>query len=413
MEPLWKTLSVLGAVFAVLVLCVAVLLLFGALGLPILLLLALGYSCVLQAFLQYRAGRQNELLFLLSGAAESGTPLAPALRAYLRDRPEEGWRAFWSALLLFFVLPGYYWVWHRRHSYDRKLERVARSLDQGAPLHEALRTEPGVASPATALAVAVGESTGRLALSLRRSAEGPVTASIVWVETLPRLLYPVALLFVLGAVGTFWMVYLLPRMEHIFHEFGVELPLLTQYVIAAGAFLRNGQVIVTLKVVVALVILALVMPGLRWYFPVVGRLYRMSVQSRLLQMLGVLLEAGKPLPEALAVLAASGAFRLPVMQRLDRARALVTQGEALPDALHRTGLLPVRMIPLVRTAERAHNLPWALGEMGNTLAARTTWLTRRLSLAVFSIAVVAVGVLVGLLVGGMFLPLVKLLTEMS
>ena len=85
------------------------------------------YGWMLFAFLQYRRGRQDELLHVLSTAVEAEAPLAAALWTYLEDRPRGWLREFWVATLLFFVLPGYYWIWHRRHSYDQKVARVARS----------------------------------------------------------------------------------------------------------------------------------------------------------------------------------------------------------------------------------------------------------------------------------------------
>jgi type II secretory pathway component PulF len=102
-----------------------------------------------------------------------------------------------------------------------------------------------------------------------------------------------------------------------------------------------------------------------------------------------------------------------VRRRLGEAHAAVCRGEALADVLYGAGLLPRNAIPLVRAAEAARNVPWALAELGEQMAGRAGRAARRASLLVFSAAVAAVGVLVGALVLGMFLPLVKLLTEMA
>src|SRR6267154_866736 len=75
-----------------------------AYGVPFVFLLLLVYGWMLFAYLHYRQGRQEEMMQLLSAAAESQAPLAPALWAYLRDRPHGLLREFWVALLLFFVV---------------------------------------------------------------------------------------------------------------------------------------------------------------------------------------------------------------------------------------------------------------------------------------------------------------------
>ena len=43
---------------------------------------------------------------------------------YLSDRPQGQMRELWVALLLFFVAPGYYWFWHRRHCFDSKVAQL-------------------------------------------------------------------------------------------------------------------------------------------------------------------------------------------------------------------------------------------------------------------------------------------------
>ena len=97
----------------------------------LLLVVSLMYGWMLVAYFHYRQGRQNEFLHLLTTAVETDAPLAPAVRAYLEDRPHGWLREFWVAVLLFFVVPGYYWIWHRRHSYDQKVAAVAHRLEQG------------------------------------------------------------------------------------------------------------------------------------------------------------------------------------------------------------------------------------------------------------------------------------------
>src|SRR5947209_8473517 len=121
-ERSWKPVAIVGTVFSILVLT-AVLLFGGLLGLLPLLFLAAVYGWIAFAFLHYRQCRQEELLQVLSSAAEANLPLAPAVSVYLRDRPQGKLREFWVALLLFFVLPGYYWFWYRRASFDRKIEQ--------------------------------------------------------------------------------------------------------------------------------------------------------------------------------------------------------------------------------------------------------------------------------------------------
>ncbi len=382
-------------------------------GLPLLLLLLLVYGWMLSAYLHYRQGRQDELLHFLSTAAESQAPLAPALWSYLHDRPQGALREFWIALLLFFVFPGYYWVWHRRHSYDQKVARVAYFLEMGDSLPNALRASPGVVSRDMVLAVQVGQYTGRLALFLRSSL--PRRLAPVWLEMLPRLLYPLLLFLFLSSILGFWMTFLLPKMERIFADFDQNLPEATQQLMDFGDLLSDAMTLVPLVLLSIATLAAALFASstLRWYLPGIARFYRRHVQSHLLRMLAVLLEGGKPVPEALAVLADSEGFAPVVQRRLHAVRRRIEQGEPLAESLRRGGLLPASMVPLVQAAECVQNLPWALAELGETLADRTVRALRRFSQFIFPVVVVALGVLVGFVVLGMFMPLIDLLTRLG
>jgi type IV pilus assembly protein PilC len=384
---------------------------FGPPGGLLFLLLLLFYGWMVQTFVRYRTSRQEELLFLLATTIDQGAPLAPALHAYLGDRREKGWRAFWAGLLLFFVFPGYYWLWHRRHSYDQKLRRVANRLEMGDPLPQALLAEPGVASGTTVLALAVGEASGRPAVALKRLRDSSLGS--LWIETVPRLFYPLLLLLFLNGLLTFWLLFLYPRMERMYLEFGTSLPALTQAVADVGTFLFDSFGPFGLWVLLLLMVLPIYSPTIRWYYPLLGRVYRLNVQSQVLKMLGVLLEAGKPASQSIRVLVESGALPWVAERRLERAEAHIDQGQSLADALRRVGLLSVQVSPLIAAAQRANNLPWAMTELGTTLASRATWLARRLSLGLFSVAVISISVLVGLFVIAMFLPLIKLILELS
>jgi len=385
----------------------------GQWSLPVLLVVGLFYGWVLSAFFYYRYGRQDEFLHLLTTATEADAPLAPALRAYLDDRPLSPLRDAWAALLLFFVLPGYYWLWYKRNNFDAKVARVAGYLEQGCSLSGALEASPGVVPRHTIVAAAVGESTGRLATCLRDSTQGRF--GTLWLEVLPRVLYPLLLLFFIAGLIFFWMIMLLPRMVRIFLEFDMELPDLTIRLIGLGDWLADDGWIVYLAFFAfgLLVVLLILSSTLRWYCPVVGRFYRRSIQSRVLHLLAVVLEAGKTVPQAFELLAKTEYFSGVVRDRLEHVGLRVEQGEPLADSMRRGQLLSPAMVPLVRAAETVRNLPWVLRELGDTLNNNLIRRIRRISVTLAPLILIVIGGLVGFMVVGMFLPLIEMITSLS
>lgn len=381
-------------------------------GLPLAMIVVLFYGWMVYAFLRYRQGRQDEFLHFLAATVEAQAPLAPAVDAYLRDRPQGPLRELFVMGLMLFVVPGYYWVWHQRHTFDRRIGQLAELLREGYSLPEALGAVPGVASRETIMLAALGQRTDQLALCLRHTSQSRYAA--LWLETLPRLLYPLALLLFMTAILFFWMTFIFPRMQRIFREFDAEMPALTRWLADSWDVVSDHRALVGLGFLAALALLSLLIGSVtaRWYCPGLGRLYRRHIQGQVLRLLGLLLDAGKTVPEALGLLADSGYFAGIVRHRLQAARGRVEQGEPLAASLRRSGLVPATIVPLVQAAEGIRNLPWALAELGEHLGNRTLRAVGRISLFVSPVTVLAVGIVVGCMVIGMFLPLVELIERL-
>jgi type IV pilus assembly protein PilC len=414
----WRISALVSSATACGALLVAVLMYLG-LGYPsLLMLLGLAgvYGCLIFAYWHYRDCRQEEFLQVLAAAADAQAPLAPALWAYLHDRPSGGLREAWVFVVLFFVLPGYYWLWYSGSSFDRKVERVAGLLEEGHSLHGALVLTPGVASSTTRLAVALGEETGQLSLCLR-AFRSPARSRLagLWLELVPRIAYPLVLLLVISGILAFWAIFLAPKYQVIFRSFKLSLPQETwrTFVLADLAERYAWVLVLAVAACAALLVVLLISPGVRWYFPVVGRLYRGYVASQILQALAFLLQVGQPAPHALYVLSTSDSFVGGAWQRMQTARRRIEQGEPLAESLRAAWLLPRAMVPLLHTAERAGNLPWALAEIADVLGQRAVRRVQRFSLVFFPVPIVGVGVIVGVVVIGFFQPLITLIEGLT
>jgi type IV pilus assembly protein PilC len=129
-------------------------------------------------------------------------------------------------------------------------------------------------------------------------------------------------------------------------------------------------------------------------------------------MLAMLLRTGHTVPDALALLSSLPIGR-PTRMRLEAARQRVSQGEPLAEGLLDAGLLTNAMAPLVHAAQRAGNLPWALAELADTIYQRTVRAIQRVMQVIFPLTVICLGLVVGFFVIALFMPLIKLITELS
>jgi type IV pilus assembly protein PilC len=133
----------------------------------------------------------------------------------------------------------------------------------------------------------------------------------------------------------------------------------------------------------------------------------------MLQALSFLIKVETPAPQALAEIAEAGYFVWPARRRLLKARRRVEQGESLADSLRRGRVVSAAMVPLLKAAERAGNLPWTLAELAESVAQRTLVRARRLSLAAFPVPIIALGLVVGFIWLAIFIPVITMLQEVG
>lgn len=416
MDSTWNTFKLFAAIVVSIVMLLALgigLVLAGVIpSLPVLLFLALFIGWLAHAYLRYRSLRQDELLQVLATAAEVQMPMPAAIRAYVHDRPQESILGGWDILLLF-LFPPAYWLWHQRHSFDVRANHLAESIEDGLPLPDALVAAGGVASRDACVAAAVGQSSGKLAECLRRADRD--RAAIAWLEIVPRLLYPLMLLFFVLGITAFMVKAIMPRIVRIFQDFNISLPSVTQSMLdsASSADRWWGPTVLIILAVIAVISALIASPAIRWWFPGIRRVYRSDVQGLVLRMLGPLLEAGRSIPDALGVLSGAADWPPFVRKKLDRTRSIVESGQPLSAALKQTQLMPASMSPLIDAAERANTLPWALTQLGELLAGRAARWVRRASVIIGPLLVGAIGVVTAVIILGIFYPLIVLITRLS
>ncbi|MBX7105002.1 MAG: type II secretion system F family protein [Gemmataceae bacterium] len=377
---------------------------------PLFLLMTLVYAWLADTYLRYRHARQQELLHVLATTTGIGLPLPAALRAYLHDRPKAWFYRFNVGMLLhIFVAPFYYFIWHKNRSFDTRIGRLADNIESGQKLSEALRETPALASADTRIAAVVGEESGQLAKSLRATSRPQFNSA--WFELIPRLTYPLILLGAISLIVGYLLVYIIPRIQRIFLDFKQKTPDVLRWLVdGASWFVHFAWLLIPgLAVLLAIAILPCFSSRVRWYLPLVGRLYRWEIQGIVLRGLSQFIAVNRPATDALSLLAERTDLPAVVRDQLGRATRRVGRGEPLAPSLHAVGLLPGSMVPLVVTSERLNSLATTLAELGELQAGRAIRFARRASMILSILGILAVGGIVCFVVLAVFYPLVVLI----
>jgi len=249
------------------------------------------------------------------------------------------------------------------------LGRVRELVRNGAPLANALQTEPKSFSRLYIGLIRAGEAGGDLARTLERLAGLLERQRSMASAVQSAMIYPAILL--VAAIGSIMLLLtqVLPQFVPLFAQNGATLPPSTAFLLATGNAVSAYGLYALLALGAAALAArqALQKPATRlaadkWLLrlPVIGGLQREILAARLARTLGMLLSNGVPLLGALAIVqdvmgnqAAQNAVRT--------AAESVKTGQGLAPALAKAEVFPTRLVHLLRLGEATAQLgPLAL-----------------------------------------------------
>lgn len=306
------------------------------------------------------------------------------------------------------------------HEVAQVLASVVDRLQQGQSLGQAMRAHPKAFSTLLMASIEASARTGHTAQALRQHA-----AYLAWVEGMrdklvSAAIYPAILVSASVLVILFLTVFVVPRFAEIYEGMGGDLPWLS------GALLRLGVLIgehpwVMLSVLVGAVValvLASRLPRVRalvaewvWRLPVVGERLRLVELATLYRTLGLLLQAGVPVMQALE--ASRELVGRSLRLALDQATVSVSQGARLSDSFERHALTTPVSLRMIRVGEHSGELGPMLERAATfydeDLARFTEWVGRVLS----PVLMLIMGVVIGGIVVLMYLPIFQVAEQIQ
>lgn len=306
--------------------------------------------------------------------------------------------------------------WGRRR---RRLKDMCEELQEGVDPQEVF-DHAALVSTLEGAQLATGLKTGRLPQVLneilRRRTE--------FAKELPQVQNPViAILYlwlvvvVMYSVVGFISYWITPKFKKIFDDFGTELPRATIWVTRLSDAFANVWILgvpMVLLVLAALTGLALVplaggVSGLRsrlaWWWP------RICLPD-VLRALSLAAQANVPLEEAFVPFVRRQ-LRIPLHNRLVRAQEVIRDGGDCWIALADEKLLKPPEAQFLRSAQRAGNLPWALETLSTRFEQQWQFWLMFCFEFVQPALVLAIGLVVAFVAVAYFLPLVKLINDLS
>ena len=300
---------------------------------------------------------------------------------------------------------------------------IASALESGVPLPEALARQSGRVPRFYPALVGVAIRTGRIGEVLATLTVYARSMSDLRSTVLGALFYPGVVLVLAFTLIGFVCWKIIPQFDKIFKDFGIQLPAITVVAIQIGRHPVEFAVAPPLGLALGLFFTWLILRGTErgrrawarflYSIPIVGALIRSARLAAFSDLLAILIAHEMPLPEAFRL--ACDASSDPLMSSAARPVELdLLEGKSLGETLRKHRLVPELITWMTGLGERRGNLSEALRQVAELYRrqseVRATML--RHVLPPFLILGTA-AMLVGFFVMAMFLPLIKLLVEIS
>jgi type II secretory pathway component PulF len=308
------------------------------------------------------------------------------------------------------------WAADERGVQRGRVRRLARLLDQGVPLAEAVEQVPGALRDEDVLAIRFGAQSGSLASAVRDSLDGEHAPAA---ENVSMFRKNVIYLCVFAAVGafiiTFLQIKIVPAFYAIYQDFDLEPPQALRWSSEFARTFENTWYLWALAILGVMWLAFSVRSGRRVRRAIVGRFSRAARELRsadVLQKLGLAAKAGRPIAGSLSTLARYH-YDPAMRNKLLFIRNEVEQGADLWQSMTGAGLLGRNEGELLRTADRVGNRPWVLGQLAAGKKRRTTRRLERLSELFLPAMLLLLGAFVLFQALSIFTPMVDLINNLS
>ncbi len=300
------------------------------------------------------------------------------------------------------------------------LKNVLASLVAGRSLHQAFQ-KAGQFSNYEFISLKIGEESGRLTEVLQ-------TLSTYFDQRLEQrrqitsaLSYPI--LIVLSSIGAvaFMMLFIIPMFEEVFKRFGSDLPALTLVIISISKFFSSYGMLLFITLLALSATIYFLSKTVKMQrlgenmllrAPYIGRLYLDIQLSRCAASIALLVHANVPINQTLDFV--SQMVRMHHLRdALNLAQKRILKGHPLHLALNDNFVFDKNFLSLVRVGEEVNRLGEFFEKLSVEYASSASYRTKQLNTFLEPLMIVFLGLVVGLILVAMYLPMFQLSTSLE
>jgi type IV pilus assembly protein PilC len=264
--------------------------------------------------------------------------------------------------------------------------------------------------------IRIGEETGRLKIVLDHLSQYYGDKVKLRRQLIGVFTYPAFVLCITIGVLYFMLTSVVPMFKDVFSQFGQELPMLTQKIIWLSNYFTTFLLffIAGVGAIIAYGYSQRKEEGYRKFIgnvllklPIFGTLLRKIYLARFCQSASLLLSSKTPLVTTLELIEDMIGF-YPLEEAMRETKQVILSGESLHTGLAKFSIFDKRLISMVKIAEEINQLDKAFERLTKQYQEEIEYRTKLLGTVIEPLIIVIIGLVVGVIMVAMYLPMFNL-----
>src|SRR4051794_9084994 len=300
---------------------------------------------------------------------------------------------------------------------------VADEVEGGGTLSDAMAQYPKAFDKLYVNMINAGEAGGVLDLILSRFADFMEKAAKLKKKVIGAMIYPIVVISIAVGIVSMIMIFVIPKFEDIFRDFGTKLPTVTVVLLNISRWFANqygwAYVLAFPFVFISLIKLAKMSEGgkyavdaIKLKIPILGGILGKTAIARFTGTLGTLISAGVPILDALNITKETCGNEV-YSRALAKVHDAIREGESMADPLRATKVCDAIVVNMVDVGEETGDLDKMLMKIADNYDNDVDVLVGSLISILEPVMVVILGLIVGFIVVALFAPMISLIQAVS
>lgn len=296
------------------------------------------------------------------------------------------------------------------------LEEVHDDVTSGKSLYESFAKHKELFDDVTLALIQAGEESGSLDRIFRKLSKDYTQRQKIGSAIRGALMYPMVVSFVIIAVLAFITFVIMPKLETVFKDFNLKLPLITRILLfVSSTFIKYLYLYIGVAVILGVLFYKYAksesgkqtLDKLKMVLPIYGKFYKEYQISVFARVMYLMLSAGVPILKSLE-LAQKSIDNVWYKLEIDKLHEHVAAGGKASELLLKSPNFPKIVGYMFDVGERSGQLDVVLHKLAQYYETEVMSVVKNISSVIQPILILALGITVGLVVVAIYLPLFQL-----